>query len=68
VQHRGRWIDPASLREQPQPPIPGAEMASFVERRDLLREGLAAGAFGDRARESERTEVAARAAPVAGGR
>jgi murein DD-endopeptidase MepM/ murein hydrolase activator NlpD len=48
VQHRGRWIDPTSLREQPQPPISAAEMASFVETRDLLRESLAAGAFGDR--------------------
>jgi murein DD-endopeptidase MepM/ murein hydrolase activator NlpD len=68
VQHRGRWIDPASLREQPQPPISEGEMASFVERRDLLREGLAAGAFGDRTGDPERTEVAARPAPVAGGR
>jgi murein DD-endopeptidase MepM/ murein hydrolase activator NlpD len=49
VQHRGKWIDPASLREQPQPPISASEMASFVETRDVLREGLAAGTFADRA-------------------
>jgi murein DD-endopeptidase MepM/ murein hydrolase activator NlpD len=48
VQHRGRWIDPTSLREQPQPPISSAEIASFIETRDLLREGLAAGAFAER--------------------
>jgi hypothetical protein len=67
VQHRGRWIDPASLREQPQPPISAAEMAAFAERRDLLREGLAAGAFGDRARDDRRLAVAAPAPVVAGG-
>ena len=48
VQHRGRWINPASLREQPAEPIGAAEMASFLEARDQLREGLAAGAFGER--------------------
>jgi murein DD-endopeptidase MepM/ murein hydrolase activator NlpD len=48
VQHRGRWINPASLREQPAEPIGAAEMASFLETRDQLREGLAAGAFVER--------------------
>jgi murein DD-endopeptidase MepM/ murein hydrolase activator NlpD len=48
VQHRGRWIDPTTLREQPRPPISATEMASFIETRDLLREGLAAEAFAER--------------------
>jgi hypothetical protein len=48
VQHRGRWIDPATLKEQPSEPIGAAQMASFVEARDQLREGLASGALGER--------------------
>jgi murein DD-endopeptidase MepM/ murein hydrolase activator NlpD len=47
VQRDGKWIDPALLRAQPQPPISAAEKVSFDETRDLLREGLAAEAFGD---------------------
>jgi murein DD-endopeptidase MepM/ murein hydrolase activator NlpD len=48
VQRNGRWIDPTTLREQPQPPVTSAEMASFLETRDLLREGLAAETFAER--------------------
>ena len=48
VQHRGRWIDPTSLPDQPSEPIGATEMASFVEVRDQLREGLVSGAFAER--------------------
>jgi murein DD-endopeptidase MepM/ murein hydrolase activator NlpD len=47
VQHRGKWIDPTTLKEQPSEPISSQQMASFVALRDQLREELAAGAFGD---------------------
>ena len=66
VQHRGRWINPASLREEPQPPIAPGEMAAFLERRDLLREALAAGAFESSGEPDVLT--ASSAGPVAGGR
>jgi len=64
VQHRGRWINPTTLREQPPPPIPDVEMATFLERRDLLREGLAAGTFGEPYGEER---LADRALTAAGG-
>jgi murein DD-endopeptidase MepM/ murein hydrolase activator NlpD len=68
VQHRGKWIDPTSLREQPAPPIGATEMASFLEARDQLREGLASGAFagGDEA-AGESTRLAGLPAAIAGG-
>jgi murein DD-endopeptidase MepM/ murein hydrolase activator NlpD len=67
VQRHGRWIDPTSLREEPQAPIAPSEMAVFVERRDLLREGLAAGAFGESPAASETIAVSL-AATVSGAR
>jgi hypothetical protein len=36
------------MREQPAEPIAVAEMASFLEARDQLREGLASGVFAER--------------------
>jgi murein DD-endopeptidase MepM/ murein hydrolase activator NlpD len=68
VQHRGKWIDPTTLREQPAPPIGATEMASFVEARDQLREGLASGAFGGSDETAvESTRLAGLAAASAGG-
>jgi len=48
VQHRGRWIDPTSLREQPAPPIEPQQMAIFLRERDQLREGMAAATYAQR--------------------
>jgi murein DD-endopeptidase MepM/ murein hydrolase activator NlpD len=68
VQHRGRWIDPTKMREQPAAPIAAAEMASFLEARDELREGLASGAFTERESAVEiPAQVAGLAAGSAGG-
>jgi murein DD-endopeptidase MepM/ murein hydrolase activator NlpD len=53
VQHRGRWVDPTEMREQPAEPIAAAEMATFLEARDQLREGLASGAFVERESAAE---------------
>ena len=46
VQHRGKWIDPTTLKEQPSEPISSQQMASFVALRDQLR-GELAGASGE---------------------
>jgi murein DD-endopeptidase MepM/ murein hydrolase activator NlpD len=68
VQHRGRWIDPTSLREQPAPPIGATEMATFLEARDQLREGLASAAFaGGDEDDGESTRLAGLSAASAGG-
>jgi murein DD-endopeptidase MepM/ murein hydrolase activator NlpD len=67
VQHKGKWIDPTSLREQPQAPISESEIASFLDTRDLLREGLAAGAFGERVAAAS-PHPADRQAAAGGGR
>lgn len=40
VKHRDRWINPASLRSEPAPPIPASELPIFRERRDALRSQL----------------------------
>ena len=40
VQQAGRWIDPASLKNQPAPPLAANEQSSFLSRRDELREAL----------------------------
>lgn len=36
VQHRGRWIDPLSLKSVPAEPIPSAQLAAFHGWRDAL--------------------------------
>jgi murein DD-endopeptidase MepM/ murein hydrolase activator NlpD len=43
VQHRGRWIDPLSIKSVPAEPIARSELPAFVAWRDRLREGLADG-------------------------
>jgi murein DD-endopeptidase MepM/ murein hydrolase activator NlpD len=44
VQHRGRWIDPLSIRNVPAEPIPSGTLPVFVAWRDQLLEGLENGA------------------------
>ena len=53
--------------EQPSPPIRATEMASFLEVRDQLREGLASGAFAERDALGVETARVAAGAAVAGG-
>jgi murein DD-endopeptidase MepM/ murein hydrolase activator NlpD len=67
VQHRGRWIDPTSLREQPAEPIGAAEMASFLEARDQLREGLVSGVFAERGGASGAEPTGPAGGPVVAG-
>ncbi|MEM7480761.1 MAG: peptidoglycan DD-metalloendopeptidase family protein [Acidobacteriota bacterium] len=43
VQHRGKWIDPLSLKNVPAQPIPVAEVESFYAWRDLCRTSLEEG-------------------------
>ena len=40
VQLAGRWINPASLKNQPAPPLAANERSSFLKRRDELREAF----------------------------
>jgi len=44
VRRNGRWIDPLSLPNEPADPIPEAELALFLARRDALRVRLAGAA------------------------
>jgi murein DD-endopeptidase MepM/ murein hydrolase activator NlpD len=44
VQHRGRWINPLSLKSVPAEPIPEAELAEFGVWRDALLASLEHGA------------------------
>lgn len=60
VQHHGRWINPASLDNEPAAPIPSASRHLFLARRDLFREQLDNDASPDPS--SIRPET-----PVAGG-
>lgn len=46
VQHNGKWVDPLSLKSEPAPPIPEAERARFIARRDGYRRRLAAAEMG----------------------
>ncbi len=41
IQHRGRWINPLSLKSQPADPIPGDRLPQFLAWRDHLRDRLA---------------------------
>jgi murein DD-endopeptidase MepM/ murein hydrolase activator NlpD len=43
VQHKGRWIDPLTLKGVRDEPIAGAQLASFSVARDQLRASLAGG-------------------------
>ena len=40
VQRNGRWVNPLAMKVEPAPPIPEAELASFLARRDRLRQAL----------------------------
>jgi murein DD-endopeptidase MepM/ murein hydrolase activator NlpD len=40
VQHRGRWIDPLSLKSEPAEPIPESRLGDFLAWRDRLRGSL----------------------------
>ena len=40
VQHRGRWMDPLSIKSVPADPIPETHLASYLTRRDLMRANL----------------------------
>jgi len=42
VQHNGKWVDPLSLRSEPAPSIPEAELARFYVDRDAYRRRLVA--------------------------
>ncbi|MEZ5331750.1 MAG: peptidoglycan DD-metalloendopeptidase family protein [Thermoanaerobaculia bacterium] len=44
VQHDGHWIDPLSIKSVPAEPIPQDRLASYLERRDLMRASLFDGA------------------------
>ncbi len=41
IQHRGRWINPLSLKSKPAEPIPEQRLPEFLEQRDRLRQRLA---------------------------
>lgn len=40
VKKGGRYMDPLTLENKPAPPIPQQRLASYLDRRDLLRQGL----------------------------
>jgi murein DD-endopeptidase MepM/ murein hydrolase activator NlpD len=63
VQQRGRWIDPTTLKGQPSEPIGAGQMASFLEQRDRLRQGLAIDSLIER--DSGAVEIAGAAASAA---
>ena len=54
VQRYGRWINPASLDNEPAAPIPSAARHLFIVGRDLLRAQLDSDALPDRTIELER--------------
>ncbi|MCZ6507612.1 MAG: M23 family metallopeptidase, partial [Acidobacteria bacterium] len=54
VQRYGRWINPASLDNEPAAPIPSAARHLFIVGRDLLRAQLDSDALPDRTVELER--------------
>lgn len=41
IQHRGRWIDPLTLENEPAPSLSSEEVAPFLAHRDTLRLALA---------------------------
>lgn len=43
VQHRGRWIDPLTLKSVPAEPISVQQLPDFLEWRDALRQGMDTG-------------------------
>ncbi len=48
VKHRGRWIDPLSMKSVPAEPIQQKNLTRFISWRDSLRQGLETGEIGDR--------------------
>lgn len=43
VKHRGRWINPLTIKSVPAEPIPSRQMSSFLTWRDHLRDSLETG-------------------------
>lgn len=71
VQHKGRWIDPLSLKGARDEPITGAQLATFRDERDRLRSGLANGPAPYLAAKPGKSQLAVDrsepAAPASGG-
>ncbi len=68
IQHRGRWINPETLKSQPAEPIPESRLADYVAWRDALRRALEGeGPFEPPAGELIAASVAA-PVPAAGAR